>query len=84
MRRWCDNNSHKRELVCNKLSENECFVDDCCGFLNNKKCVAGNANGPLFRANSDGDRIDVIRWEYHKPHSALREHFSFSDPAFSL
>ena len=57
-------NSHKRESGCNKLTKGNCQSSDCCVFLNGKKCVAGNANGPVYRSNDNGDKIDVDNYYF--------------------
>lgn len=56
--------SHKRESGCNKLTKGNCQSSDCCVFLNGKKCVAGNANGPVYRSNDNGDKIDVDNYYF--------------------
>ena len=57
-------NSHKREQACNKLTEENCKSSDCCIFLNGKKCVAGNAHGPVYRSDEKGNKIDVDNYYF--------------------
>jgi hypothetical protein len=39
---------------CGKLSEENCNATSCCIYVNNTKCMAGNANGPTFSESKDG------------------------------
>ena len=57
-------NSHKREQACNELTKENCQSSDCCVFLNGKKCVAGNANGPVYRSDEKGNIIDVDNYYF--------------------
>jgi hypothetical protein len=41
---------------CKRLTEKNCNETSCCVFTNNK-CVAGNANGPIYNTNSSGKTI---------------------------
>ena len=59
-------NSKKRETACNKLTKDNCQVSDCCIFLNGKKCVAGNAHGPVYRSDSEKNKINIDNYYYKK------------------
>lgn len=53
------------EKKCNKLSENNCKYMSCCGWLNNKICVAGNNAGPNYHSK-DGKNITISSWDFMK------------------
>ena len=48
---------------CSKLSNNSCKYPKCCVLLNGTKCVAGNANGPLFLTDN-GLKVDYDYYLY--------------------
>jgi hypothetical protein len=60
------NDLHAREQNCNKLTKGNCDVSDCCIFLNGKKCVAGNAHGPVYRSDDDGNKLDIDKYYFKK------------------
>jgi hypothetical protein len=39
------------EEQCNKLDQNVCASTSCCVLLGSSKCVSGNQNGPIMKAN---------------------------------
>ena len=41
----------KQEEYCRTLDTTTCSSTSCCVLLGGQKCVAGNENGPLFKAN---------------------------------
>ena len=43
---------------CNSLTENNCNLTSCCGWLNGNSCVAGDALGPTFKTKNGKD-IDI-------------------------
>lgn len=45
------------ENACNELTKDNCLSTSCCVWTSRQKCVAGNANGPLFNTNSQGKTI---------------------------
>jgi len=49
---------------CQELSADNCKIPDCCVLVNGNKCVAGNANGPIFLTD-DGESTDYSYY-YHK------------------
>lgn len=51
------------DTKCSALTESNCNVTSCCGWLNGSKCVAGNADGPTFRTNQ-GKPIEVKSYLY--------------------
>lgn len=53
------------EKKCNKLSEKNCTITSCCGWLNKTKCVAGNKTGPNFHSNGDKP-ITIYSWDFMK------------------
>lgn len=55
-------NSAGLEMACNELTENNCASVSCCVF-NNKKCVAGNSLGPLYKTNK-GKEIEIDHYNY--------------------
>jgi hypothetical protein len=49
---------------CNQLTAESCNQTDCCIYINGKKCVAGDANGPTFTTDSNGKDIDYAYYSY--------------------
>ncbi len=41
----------KQEEYCRSLTTDQCASNSCCILLGGEKCVAGNSQGPLFKAN---------------------------------
>ena len=58
------NDLHEREQNCNQLTKGNCDVSDCCIFLNGKKCVAGDAHGPVYRSDDDGNKLDIDKYYF--------------------
>jgi hypothetical protein len=48
---------------CGKFDKNSCDIPSCCVWLNGKKCVAGDVNGPTFVTGEDMKEIDI---KYYK------------------
>jgi hypothetical protein len=48
---------------CGSLTEKNCNLTSCCVWLNGSQCVAGGANGPIFRTNKGKD-IPVDKYYY--------------------
>ena len=55
---------HEIEEKCTALTEDNCNSTSCCVWLNGKKCVAGDSNGPTYHTHGGKD-IDVLYY-YHK------------------
>lgn len=53
------------EKKCNKLSEKNCNLTSCCGWLNKTSCVAGNKTGPNYHSK-DGKNITISSWDFMK------------------
>lgn len=51
----------KQKKNCASLREENCNTTDCCVWLNGKKCVPGNVNGPTIAINSD---VDYYLYKY--------------------
>ena len=51
------------EKKCNHLSEKNCKLTSCCGWLNKTSCVAGNKSGPNYHSK-DGKPITVSYWDF--------------------
>jgi hypothetical protein len=51
------------EKKCNQLSEKNCKITSCCGWLNKTKCVAGNKNEPTYHSNGDIP-IKITSWDF--------------------
>ena len=56
-------NSSDLEKGCNQLTENNCAEVKCCVY-NNKKCVAGDINGPTYKTDKDGKLITIDSYYY--------------------
>ena len=54
-----DSNAAVLEKKCNQLSKKNCNVVNCCVYLNDDKCVAGDSNGPTFITDDKGKNIDI-------------------------
>ena len=48
------------EKKCNMLSEKNCNLTSCCGWLNKETCVAGNKSGPNYQD------VKVTSWDFSK------------------
>lgn len=49
---------------CGALTAESCNQTDCCIFINGKKCVAGDATGPTFKTDNNGEDIDYAYYSY--------------------
>ena len=53
-----------REEECNKLTKDNCSKTTCCVYINNSKCVAGTANGALYKTKN-GEKINVTTFDHN-------------------
>jgi hypothetical protein len=53
------------EKKCNALSEKNCNITSCCGWLNKTSCVSGNKTGPNYHSK-DGKNITITSWDFKK------------------
>ena len=54
---FCDANkgtSGSLEKLCGRLTNGNCNDTSCCVWTSDKKCTAGNIDGPTFNTNSKG------------------------------
>ena len=51
------------DTKCSALTESNCNVTSCCGWLNGNSCVAGDALGPTFRTKQ-GKNIDISSYYF--------------------
>ena len=49
---------------CAVLSNTNCKMSECCALVNDDKCMAGDANGPVFKNDSDGKSIPIDSYYY--------------------
>lgn len=49
---------------CGALTPENCNQTDCCIVLNGSKCVAGNAQGPNYQTDENGNDIDYAYYSY--------------------
>lgn len=57
---FCDTNKgFNSETSCNALTKYNCGLTSCCIWTSDKKCKAGNQNGPLFGSDSNGKTIPL-------------------------
>ena len=49
---------------CSILSNANCKMSECCALVNDNKCMAGDANGPVFKNDSDGKSIPIDSYYY--------------------
>ena len=63
---FCKTNSNTVELnnACSTLTAENCNLTDCCVLLQGNKCVAGNENGPTYKTEKTGDKINVDYYYY--------------------
>jgi hypoxanthine-guanine phosphoribosyltransferase len=54
------------EESCNKLTNENCNSVSCCVLLNGEKCVAGDADGPTFKTETNGSKRNVDFYYYQK------------------
>jgi hypothetical protein len=62
---FCQSYTDPVELnnACSSLSTENCNQTDCCIVLNGSKCVAGNAEGPMYQTENGND-IDYAYYSY--------------------
>jgi hypothetical protein len=66
-RAFCDKykqQPHLLEEKCKDFPINICKNMNCCVLLNDRNCVSGNSNGPIYTTNDDGSRINVNNYYY--------------------
>lgn len=57
---FCETNKgFNLERSCNSLTKDNCGLTSCCIWTSDKKCKAGNENGPLFGSDSKGKTIPL-------------------------
>ena len=56
----------EREQKCNDIDHNLCASTNCCVLLGGEKCVAGNENGPVIKANYSDFLIVNRDYYYYK------------------
>ena len=49
---------------CGKLTNKNCNATSCCILTSDKKCVAGNADGPTYNTDSNGKTINLDYYYY--------------------
>jgi len=59
-----EGSSKKLEESCNNLTRDNCNKVSCCVYINSNKCVAGSKNGPTYRTEKNGDKINVDYYYY--------------------
>ena len=52
------------DVACNKLTTKNCKSSNCCVFVNNNKCSAGNSDGPTYKTDSNGNKIQIDNYYY--------------------
>lgn len=52
-------NSGLLNKACNRLTKGNCNLTDCCVYVNNNKCSAGNVDGPTFNTDENGNLITL-------------------------
>lgn len=52
------------EEKCNMLTKNNCLKTNCCVYINDNKCVAGDKNGPTFRDKDNGREIKINNYYF--------------------
>ena len=50
--------------ACGKLTNKNCNSTSCCILSSDKKCVAGNADGPTYNTDSNGKTINLDYYYY--------------------
>jgi hypothetical protein len=59
-----EQNTGELEGVCEKMTTSNCKTSNCCVWLNNNKCSAGNSTGPTFTTDKNGESITVDTYYY--------------------
>ena len=55
------------EKDCNTFTEDNCTAAGCCVWAKtdaDNKCVAGNKNGPIYKTDDNGNKIDIEAYYY--------------------
>ena len=50
--------------ACGNLTNKNCNATSCCVLTSDKKCVAGNANGPTYNTDNNGKTINLDYYYY--------------------
>jgi hypothetical protein len=58
--------SDELEKACSKLTRKSCVSSPCCVFKNNESCVAGNQGGPIFKTDTDGNKMAINQYIFQK------------------
>jgi hypothetical protein len=58
--------SDELEKACGKLTKKSCASSPCCVFKNNESCVAGNQSGPIFKTDTDGNKMAIHQYIFQK------------------
>jgi hypothetical protein len=58
--------SDELEKACDKLTKKSCVSSPCCVFKNNERCVAGNQSGPIFKTDTDGNKMAINQYIFQK------------------
>lgn len=64
---FCKSNvdSNDMQAKCGKLTNTNCNKTNCCVWLNNEKCVPGDQNGPTFKTDKKGKKIEINKYSFH-------------------
>ena len=60
-------NSSKLNIACKELTDENCSSTSCCVLVqgqNGNTCMAGNATGPTFQKDADGNLISIDAYYY--------------------
>ena len=57
---YCDSykSAKDKQQACKTLSNNNCKSMNCCVLLNDGRCLTGNADGPIFQTDSNGNAVE--------------------------
>ena len=64
---FCNTYSGKSDELdsqCQKLTENNCNLTECCVYTSVNKCVAGNKSGPTFKTDDNNQPINLDYYYY--------------------
>ena len=64
---FCKSNIDSNDMQdkCGKLTNTNCNKTSCCIWLNNEKCVPGDQNGPTYKTDKKGNKIDINNYYFH-------------------
>jgi hypothetical protein len=54
----------KLDKACNELTKGNCSSVNCCAWINDSTCSAGNKNGPLFTTDKSGKKLNIENYYY--------------------